>query len=222
MKVNLANEISALEVWREERHLSIESQVAGFKGNFFEEIAEFYRASNDYERVDALCDMLVFLINASNSINVLTDKEFELIPIAWKDGDKYKDCEHHLQNAIVLLIKCGAGCDDRLPASYLLSAIITLGYDPKKCLGETIKEICSRTGKYDEKVKKFIKDKGFYTYDEADKYFSNFVEECKGKVDNYDIYERDDCFEVILYHSNGKEETGKFVKWHKANYEECK
>ena len=83
-------------------------------------------------------------------------------------------------------------------------------------------EICSRTGKYDEKVKKFIKDKGFYTYDEADKYFSNFVEECKGKVDNYDIYERDDCFEVILYHSNGKEETGKFVKWYKTDYEKCK
>ncbi len=168
MKINLANEISALEVWRAERQLSIESQMAGFKGNFFEEVAEFYRAKDDYDRVDALCDMLVFLINASNSINVLTDKEFELIPIAWKDGDKYKDCEHHLQNAIVLLMKCGAGCDDRLPANYLLSAIITLGYDPKKCLGETIKEISSRTGKYNSELKKFVKDKGAYTFEEVE------------------------------------------------------
>lgn len=217
MKINLANEISALKVWKEERNLSIESQQAGFKGNFFEEVAEFYRASNDYEKVDALCDMLVFLINSSGSINASTDKEFELIPIAWKDGDKYKDCEHHLQNAITILMKCGAGCDDKLPASYLLSAIITLGYDPQKCLSETIKEISSRTGKYSNELKKFVKDKGAYSLkDLHDKLIKD------NSVEAYEITENAGYFVVDTLYSNNEREEVKYTKWYKADYEKYK
>lgn len=217
MKINLANEISALKVWKEERNLSVESQQAGFKGNFFEEVAEFYRASNDYEKVDALCDMLVFLINSSGSINASTDKEFELIPIAWKDGDKYKDCEHHLQNAITILMKCGAGCDDKLPASYLLSAIITLGYDPQKCLSETIKEISSRTGKYSNELKKFVKDKGAYSLkDLHDKLIKD------NSVEAYEITENAGYFVVDTLYSNNEREEVKYTKWYKADYEKYK
>ena len=217
MKINLADEILALEVWRGERHLSIESQQVGFKGNFFEEVAEFYRASNDYEKVDALCDMLVFLINASNNINVSADKEFEIIPIVWKDGDKYKDCEHHLQNAITLLMKCGAMCDDRLPASYLLSSIITLGYDPKKCLVETIQEISSRTGKYSNELKKFVKDNGAYTLEEVEAMYAK-----DKSIDNIDSTDLVDSWEVGIYYNNGKEAKEIVKKWYKADYDKCK
>lgn len=218
MKINLANEVEALKVWREERNLSVESQRVGFKGNFFEEVAEFYRASNDYERVDALCDMLVFTINASGSINRRSNKWFEIMPIVWKDGDRHRDCEYHLENAIALLMKCGVGyTDDTLPVNYLLSAIAAFGYDPQKCLSETIKEISSRTGKYSNDLKKFVKDKGAYTLEEVEAMYAK-----DKSIDNIDTTDLVDSWEVGIYYSNGKEAKEIVKKWYKADYEKCK
>ena len=61
------NEIkSRLADWREERHLTYENQQKGFLGNIFEEVSEYFRAKDDYERIDALCDIAVFCINSYN------------------------------------------------------------------------------------------------------------------------------------------------------------
>ena len=218
MKINLANEISALGVWRAERQLSIESQIAGFKGNFFEEVAEFYRAKDDYDRVDALCDMIVFLINASKSINEMTDKSFEIRQVAWNGGDKHRDCEFHFENAITCLMKCGVGyTDDSIPISYLLSAINALGFHARMCLSETIKEISSRTGKYNSELKKFVKDKGAYTLEEVEAMYAQ-----DKSIDNIDTTESVGSWEVGIYYSNGKEAKERVRKWYKADYEKCK
>lgn len=173
MKINLTNEIEALVAWREERHLSAESQAAGFKGNFFEEVAEFYRATNDHERVDALCDMLVFLINANDIIITNKKEVFELKVPSWYG---VKSCELLLNNVITLVAKCGCAGDGRVQANYLLTAIMLLGYNPQKCLAETIKEISSRTGSFDESINKFVKD----TSDEAKaKWYKADYSKCK-------------------------------------------
>lgn len=218
MKINLANEVSALEVWRAERHLSIESQQAGFKGNFFEEVSEFYRANNDYEKIDALCDMLVFIINASDSINRRYDKCFETERVVWKDGNKYRDCEYHLENAMVLLMKCGICCtDDTLPVNYLISAIAALGYNPQKCLAETIKEISSRTGKYSNELKKFVKDKGAYTREDVEAMYAK-----DSNISNICIVDDILMWEVKIYYKDGTGATEKVRKWYKAEYDKCK
>ena len=59
------NEIKErLSKWREERRLTYENQQAGFLGNVFEEISEYFRAKDNLERVDALFDIAVFCFNA--------------------------------------------------------------------------------------------------------------------------------------------------------------
>lgn len=61
------NEIKErLDKWREERHLTYENQQAGFLGNVYEELSEYFRAKNDLERVDALCDIVIFCFNSFN------------------------------------------------------------------------------------------------------------------------------------------------------------
>ncbi|MGI7727681.1 hypothetical protein ACNGL0_08045 [Campylobacter jejuni] len=61
------NEIKErLTQWREERHLTYENQQAGFLGNVFEKISEYFRAKNDLERVDALCNIAVFCFNVND------------------------------------------------------------------------------------------------------------------------------------------------------------
>lgn len=217
MKINLANEISALEVWRAERQLSIESQIAGFKGNFFEEVSEFYRADDEYGKIDALCDMIVFLINASKSINEMTDKSFEIKQIVWNGGDKYRNCEFYLENAITCLMKCGVGyTDDSVPISYLLSAINALGYNARMCLGETIKEISSRTGKYNSELKKFIKDKGAY----CEQYVKDLLD-FDSTIESYEITENVMHFVADVVYANGARNSIKYVKWYSADYSKC-
>lgn len=211
MKINLANEISALEVWRTERHLSIESQYDGLKGNFFEEVSEFYRADDDNGKVDALCDMIVFIINASININLYPRKDFDVMDLGY--ADVAKECDFHLKNAIITFVSG----DYRLPIFYLLSAIHALGYDPKKCLAETIKEISSRTGKYNSELKKFVKDKGAY----CEQYVKDLLD-FDSTIESYEITENVMHFVADVVYANGARNSIKYVKWYSADYSKCK
>ncbi|HEA7782647.1 TPA: hypothetical protein RXL88_001771, partial [Campylobacter coli] len=59
------NEIKErLKQWRQERHLTYENQRKDFLGNVFEKASEYFRAKDDLERVEALCDIAVFCFNA--------------------------------------------------------------------------------------------------------------------------------------------------------------
>ena len=65
--------LDRLELWRKERQLDI---TQGFEFNLdtqvsflTEEITEYLRAKDDYEKVDALCDLTVFSINTINLID---------------------------------------------------------------------------------------------------------------------------------------------------------
>ncbi|HEC1751924.1 TPA: hypothetical protein R1712_001450, partial [Campylobacter lari] len=53
-----------LAKYREIRHLTYENQQEAFLGNAFEKASEYFRAKNDLERIDALCDIAVFCFNA--------------------------------------------------------------------------------------------------------------------------------------------------------------
>ncbi|HEF7481610.1 TPA: hypothetical protein SA857_001651 [Campylobacter jejuni] len=159
------NEIKErLTQWRQERHLTYENQQAEFLGNVFEKVSEYFRAKNDLERVEALCDIAVFFFNAfelkfgafSNIkragmihlIDHFTSYFLERNNKTVYNNSKDEDFEYLLIVEIEILVK-------------------NLGFDFYKCMLEKIKEIESRIGFYDERLKKFVDTICAFSKDEA-------------------------------------------------------
>lgn len=151
-----------LKKWRDERRLSVESQHRGLVGNLLEEALEFTRAQSDSDRIDALCDICVFSLNSMSGYLGLGEPE------------KYNIGLHHLikgiGNAQLCLKLLKSEPAHKSNASYNLDlALVSLcynalamiekaGYCPDIAMQETIKEISSRTGRYDENIGKWVKD----------------------------------------------------------------
>ena len=132
------NEIKErLADWRSERSLTYENQREEFLGNVFEKVSEYFRAKDDLERVEALCDIAAFFFNA-----------FEL---------KFGAFSNIKRAGMIHLI-------DHF-TSYFLEHNNKTVYN--KCMLEKIKEIESRTGFYDERLKKFVDTICAFSKDEA-------------------------------------------------------
>ena len=151
--------LSRLEVWREERHLTTIAGHNGLLANLLEELSEYYRATNSYEKIDAICDMIVFILNSS-------PKDYFLEH--FMKTEAYPRVNSQLDTAILNYV-CQYKLrvidrNDNKPYSKnilvvsLLVKITQLGFDPIKALDETLKEIESRVGHFDEKINKFVKD----------------------------------------------------------------
>ena len=155
-----------LKNWREERHLTVESQRNGLMGNLCEEMAEYYRATNESEKIDALCDIYVFCMNSLD----------EDLKVAIDDFDRTLISEIYITQRFKLrlvseielkLIELKA--KDIVVDTFNLylyvfmrcveNEVLRLGYNFYECMLETIKEISSRTGYYNEDMHKFVKDK---------------------------------------------------------------
>ncbi len=167
-----------LKNWREERHLAVESQRNGLMGNLCEELSEYYRATNNDEKIDALCDIYVFcanslkmsvdiIINIMNNvvaINPFNTYIFEMLhklTYSFNYSDEFK-----INTTLYSIMRSVAYKTNEL------------GYDFYKCMQETIKEISSRTGHYDKNIHKFVKDKS----DEAvKKWYKADYSKCKIK-----------------------------------------
>ena len=190
-----------LEKWRADRNLSTQSQQAGYVGNLLEELTEYARAQNDEERIDALCDIIVFSLNTlykTQGFAVCELKKKSLIQPACLA----RACLDGVDNAGVLNLR---------PAENVINiafnTISQLGYNVFQCLDETLKEIESRTGKYDKSIGKFIKDKGAYSLEDFRQRYPEF-EFCE-------VLENVKDFLVAQTES-------VFPKWYKAKYERCK
>lgn len=144
--MNTKKILDSLENWRNVRHLTIEGQRYGLRTNLNEEYEEYITAKNDNERIDALCDIVIFLLNAYPQI-LEQDIDRALKEAEPKDFKEIFDIETFdgKGKAFTLMIKC-------------FYEIKALGYDYGLCLEETIKEINDRTGHWDDEKKKFIKD----------------------------------------------------------------
>ena len=176
MKIDLTEIYKGLAEWRAERGITAESQKAGYLVNVMEELGELATALREYERfskpsypyqknkkyaehgiIDALCDISVFTINAWADIPCeLKRTEIEL-------RKSSLDADYILKQMVekcaefsyfdwgeqkcfnIILINCAYLCEH-------------YGYNFEIAMLETIKEISSRTGSYDEKAKKWIKD----------------------------------------------------------------
>lgn len=144
--VELKDIETRLSIWRGERHLTIEGQKQGLVSNILEELTEYSRSQNDLERTDALCDIITFTVNAFGSIELykgFTVSEMENIP------DTRALAVSILEDIInrpyyVIYVCC--------------KAMRVMGYNPYHCMLETLKEVSSRVGHYDESIGKFVKD----------------------------------------------------------------
>ena len=175
MKIDLTEIYKGLDEWRAERGITTESQKAGYLVNVMEELGELATALREYERfskpsypyqknkkyaehgiIDALCDISVFTINAGADINYnekikiidttkTTRKNSSLSFLLSECGDfdYYGEFMPDFFNDI--LIDCAKLCEN-------------YGFDFQIAMDETIKEISSRTGAYDENAKKWVKD----------------------------------------------------------------
>ena len=181
MKIDLTEIYKGLKAWRHERGITAESQKEGYIVNVMEELGELATALREYERfskpsypysknkkyaehgiIDALCDICVFTINAgadipcdfkatqiqpnaNYSINAELNFLIERITHFNKAiifGDYPKDTAIYFNS---ILDKCADICEN-------------YGFNFEIAMLETIKEISSRTGSYDEVSKKWVKD----------------------------------------------------------------
>ena len=181
MTINLEKIYAGLKAWRHERGITAESQKEGYLVNVMEELGELASALRDYEKfsktnlaynlpddlayydtvkkvaeheiIDALCDISVFTINAGADIPC----ENKISGIENNIFQTYKTYE-------TLLNACGGysiGFNAYAFNGVLRTCAVLcykLGFNFQKAMDETIKEISSRTGAYDENAKKWVKD----------------------------------------------------------------
>ena len=179
MTINMAQIYAKLEAWRGERGITAQSQKEGYIINVMEEFGELSAALRLLEKsksvndshelkcaehfiIDALCDIAVLTINAgadipcdfkatqiqpnaNYSINAELNFLIERITHFNKAiifGDYPKDTAIYFNS---ILDKCADICQQQ-------------GFNFEIAMLETIKEISSRTGTYNEVTKKWEKD----------------------------------------------------------------
>ena len=175
MKIDLTEIYKGLKAWRHERGITADSQKAGYLVNVMEEFGELASALRDYEKfsaadypyptdkqeaeheiIDAICDICVFTINAE------ADIPYSLIPFIIETKREFSVADIFV--AIADFIRAdnnGAPFnyyDFALILKYCASVCELYGFDFQIAMDETIKEISSRTGSYDEVSKKWVKD----------------------------------------------------------------
>lgn len=196
--------------WREERHLDYWIQKKNLLGNVMEELTEFCRANSVDERIDALCDICVFTFNSTIQ---------PLIDLPEPDSFMKLDFQFDLDKAQLVMNIIKSGSDSNLEdiIGECFARMYHMGYDPYLCLGETIKEISSRTGHYDNSIGKFVKDQGIYNDDESKKRFESEMKEfyLTAAFNYYDDY-------VDVIDDTNQEILTTYRLWYKANYNKCK
>ena len=140
-----------LTQWMDERSLDINGQRKGFVSNIQEEMVEYFSAKDDNEKIDALCDITVFCVNAMKAYDKEHIKEPEIVTNIISSVTLGKQLDQITQNKF-----SKDSLENMIDICYTLAT--EMGYDFKKAMDETIKEISSRTGSYDEKAKKWVKD----------------------------------------------------------------
>ena len=139
-----------LTQWMDERSLDINGQRKGFDSNIQEEMIEYFSAKNDNEKIDALCDITVFCINTMKTYDKENIREPQVVNVVpsvsfGKQLDYIKENKFSKDSLESMIDIC-----------YTLAT--EMGYDFKKAMDETIKEISSRTGAFDESLNKWVKD----------------------------------------------------------------
>ena len=175
MKIDLNEIYAKLKAWRNERGITAESQKAGYIINIMEELGELATALREYERfskpsypypknkkyaehgiIDALCDISVFTINAG------ADIPCQLKPLIIEHKNEFSVDDIFVAIADFIRTDSNGSPFNYYDFARILRCCASVceqyGFDFQKSMIETIKEISSRTGSYDENAKKWVKD----------------------------------------------------------------
>lgn len=171
-----------LTKWREERSITLDSQLPGLTSNLLEEVTELSRATELVDIIDAMLDYNVFLANAIEGINIDPILDPEIVKEIEEKHKKLsvmtnEDLALYKKSLISLLLEgIRASIAITMPnikqehidsfTEYLngiiiniKSSITLLNYDYAKCLEEVMKAIHTRKGHWDSTISKFVKDK---------------------------------------------------------------
>lgn len=171
-----------LTKWREERSITLESQLPGLTSNLLEEVTELSRATELVDVIDAMLDYNVFLANAIEGIDIDPVLDPEIVKEIEEKHKKLsvmtnEDLALYKKSLISLLLEgIRASIAITMPnikqehidsfTEYLngiiiniKSSITLLNYDYAKCLEEVMKAIHTRKGHWDSTISKFVKDK---------------------------------------------------------------
>lgn len=171
-----------LAKWREERSVTLESQLPGLTSNLLEEVTELSRATELVDVIDAMLDYNVFLANAIEGIDIDPILDPEIVKEIEEKHKKLpimtnEDLALYKKSLISLLLEgIRASIAITMPnikqehidsfTEYLngiiiniKSSITLLNYDYAKCLEEVMKAIHTRKGHWDSTISKFVKDK---------------------------------------------------------------
>lgn len=142
--------VENLSKYSNDRGFTLNKQREGYHNNVQEEIMEYIVAKNDYEKIDAICDIAVY------TLNVMKDSSKKGIELFLLEEEVGKSSFGKALD----LIRDGAFSEQSL--KYMLNVCYSLaykkGFDFEKAMDETIKEISSRTGTWSEERKKWVKD----------------------------------------------------------------
>ncbi|EAI4316394.1 hypothetical protein A0X14_01785 [Campylobacter coli] len=204
-----------LAKWRKERHLTYENQREEFLGNVFEKVSKYFRAKDDLERIDALCNIAVFYTNSFSFKHKIIPLDSDFLPEDLFSHLIYELSISCIEKGNKLNLKF---IEKNLGYGFLIlieMILKDLGFNFYKCMLETLKEIESRTGYYDEGLNKFTKDKGAYNTKEAyDKFLKENISD--------DFYVLEDNEEFVIFDKENDFALDKFKKWYKADYESCR
>ena len=145
-----------LNEWKAERYLSLDNQRVGYYSNILEELGELseaMRANDSNGYIDALCDVIVFSVNAL--------EEYRYCPTVL-NITRNTPRETLLRILLHEISKYGRNWESRCVCNiYNICSLLAIqeGYSLYPSMLETIKEISSRTGSYDPSIGKWIKDK---------------------------------------------------------------
>lgn len=171
-----------LTKWREERSITLDSQLPGLTSNLLEEVTELSRATELVDIIDAMLDYNVFLANAIEGIDIDPVLDPEIVKEIEEKHKKLsvmtnEDLALYKKSLISLLLEgIRASIAITMPnikqehvdsfTEYLngiiiniKSSITLLNYDYAKCLEEVMKAIHTRKGHWDSTISKFVKDK---------------------------------------------------------------
>ena len=171
-----------LAKWREEKSITLDSQLPGLTSNLLEEVTELSRATELVDVIDAMLDYNVFLANAIEGIDIDPVLDPEIIKEIEEKHKKLsvmtnEDLALYKKSLISLLLEgIRASIAITMPnikqehidsfTEYLngiiiniKSSITLLNYDYAKCLEEVMKAIHTRKGHWDSTISKFVKDK---------------------------------------------------------------
>ena len=227
--------LKSLQLFKKERNLYLVDQRNGLLGNLLEEMTEHIRAKDEYEKIDSLCDMIVFTANAlDNTDGGVKIDQLDLNNIIL---EKVEMNDEFLTILIPQVTMARSNEMYMVLVRHLLNCIYTLGYDPYLCLLETLKEIHSRTGEYNSEIRKFVKYKGAYSKSDIQKDYPIAIIYVTEDIDNgiYRVYQPDDSVlkenedktEILVTAIANQQQVGfkqfdTYVMWYKADYSKCK